>query len=94
MNTEINRLDLETHFALRNGAEALQCMRTAIERAAQEIARYEVQFQEAAGFDQKANVLNWAINHICTSIMGNARIDLAAGAQAELHAIAMRIDAQ
>jgi hypothetical protein len=93
MNTDINGLDLETHLALRNGADALQCMREAIERAAQEIARYEAQFQESAGLDQKAKVLNWAINHVCTSIMGNARIDLAAGAQAELHALAKRAEA-
>ena len=93
MNTEINQLDLETRFALRNGADALQCMREAIERAAQEIARYEEQFQNADGLDQKAKVLNWAINHVCTSIMGNARIDLAAGAQAGLHALAKRAEA-
>ena len=93
MNTEINGVDLETHLALRNGAEALQCMREAIERAAQEIARYEAHFQNADGLDQKAKVLNWAINHVCTSIMGNARIDLAAGAQAELHALAKRAEA-
>ena len=93
MNTDINGLDLETHLALRNGADALQCMREAIERAAQEIARYEVQFQEATDLGQKAKVLNWAINHLCTSIMPNARIDLAAGAQAELHALGLRADA-
>ncbi len=68
-------------------------MREAIERAAQEIARYEVQFQEATDLGQKAKVLNWAINHLCTSIMPNARIDLAAGAQAELHALGLRADA-
>jgi hypothetical protein len=93
MNTEINPPDLETRFALRNGADALQCMREAIERAAQEIARYEEQFQNAESLDQQAKVLNWAINHVCTSIMGNARIDLAASAQAELHTLAKRADA-
>lgn len=93
MNTNINGLDLETHLALRNGAEALHCMREAIERAAQEIARYEAHFQNADDLDQKAKVLNWAINHVCSSIMGNARIDLAAGAQAELYALAKRAEA-
>jgi hypothetical protein len=93
MSTGIHPRDIETHLALRNGAEALQRMREAIERTAQEIARYEVQFQEAADLGQKAKVLNWAINHLCTSIMPNARIDLAAGAQAELHALGLRADA-
>ena len=93
MNTDINGLDLETHLALRNGADALQYMREAIERAAQEIAHYEAQFQNADGLDQTAKVVNWAINHVCTSIMGNARIDLAAGAQAGLHALAKRAEA-
>ena len=71
MSTGIHPRDIETHLALRNGAEALQRMREAIERAAQEIARYEVQFQEATDLGQKAKVLNWAINHLCTSIMPN-----------------------
>ena len=54
MSTGIHPRDIETHLALRNGAEALQRMREAIERAAQEIARYEVQFQEATDLGQKA----------------------------------------
>lgn len=93
MKTTINRRDLEMGLTLRKGAEALQHMREAIERTAQEIARYELQFQEAASFDEKAKVLNWAINHLCTSILPNARIDLAASAQAELHALGQRVDA-
>ncbi len=85
--------DLETRIALRHGENALQCIRESLERAAQEIARYVGQYQEADDLDKKARVLNRAINHVCTSIMGNARIDLAAGAQAELHALAKRADA-
>ena len=85
--------DLETRIALRHGANALQCMREALERAAKEIARYEGQFAEADDLDKKAKALNRAINHLCTSVMNNARIDLAADAQAELCAIAARVEA-
>ena len=84
--------DLETSIALRHGAQALRCMREALEYAAQEIARYEQQFEKADDLDMKAKTLNWAINYICTSVMNNARIELAAAAQAELHAIAKRAD--
>lgn len=86
--------DLETRIALHHGVNALQCMREALEHAAKEIARYEGQFEEADGLDKKARVLNRAINHLCTSVMNNARIDLAADAQAELNAIATRVDTQ
>lgn len=93
MNADTARPDLETRIALRHGASALAHMREALEAAALAISRYEEQYREAADLGQNAKVLNWAINHICTSIMPNARIDLAAGAQAELHAIALRTDA-
>jgi hypothetical protein len=82
--------DLETRIALRHGADALTHMREAIERAAQELVRYEGQYHETDRLADKAKVLNWAIQHLCTSIMGNARIDLAADAQAQLHALATR----
>lgn len=85
--------DLETRIALHHGVNALQCMREALERASQEIARYEGQFAEADDLDKKARVLNRAINFLCTGVMNNARIDLAADAQAELGAIAVRMDA-
>ncbi|MFZ5635455.1 MAG: hypothetical protein ACOY82_02600 [Pseudomonadota bacterium] len=93
MNTDTVRPDLETRIALRHGASALAHMREALEAAALAISRYEEQYREAADLGQNAKVLNWAINHVCTSVLGNARVDLAADAQAELNAIATRADA-
>ncbi|TXI47130.1 MAG: hypothetical protein E6Q50_14450 [Lysobacter sp.] len=92
MNTDTSRPDLETRNALRHGASALAHMREALEAAALAISRYEEQYREAADLGQNTKVLNWAINHVCTSVLGNVRIDLAADAQAELNAIAKRTE--
>ena len=84
--------DLETRIALRHGANALQCMREALERAAKDIACCEAQFVETDDLSRKAKVLNRAIIRICTGVINNARIDLAADAQAELSAVAYRAE--
>jgi hypothetical protein len=88
MNTTLDQHQLEMRIALRHGASALQQMREAHERAVQEIARYEAHFNDATGLDEKANVLNWALTYVCTSVMPNACVNLVADAQAELRALA------
>ena len=85
--------DLETRIALLHGAKALQCMRESLERAAKDIAHCEAQFLEADNLSRKAKVLNKAIIRMCTGVINNARIDLAADAQAELSAIVARAEA-
>lgn len=85
--------DLDTRIAMRHGAYALQCMREALERAAKEIAHCEAQFLEADDLGRKAKVLNKAIIRMCTGVINNARIDLAADARAELSAISARTEA-
>ena len=39
----------------------------------------------------KAQVLNCAVAHVCTGVLPNARVDLAASAQAELYALGKRV---
>jgi dihydroxyacid dehydratase/phosphogluconate dehydratase len=93
MNTDTRHPDLETRIALRHGAHALQYMRESLERAAKDIANCEAQFLASDNLSRKAKILNAAIIRMCTGVINNARIDLAADAQAELHAIAEREDA-
>lgn len=91
MITDIDSNHFETHVALRNGASALREMRLALEYAAQKLAEYEARFEGMEGLLDKAQVLNFALAHVCTGVMPNARIDLAANAQAELYALAKRV---
>ena len=93
MNTDVDPLAFETHIALRHGACALREMRSALEHAARKLMEYEERYDEMDGLLDKAQVLNWALAHVCTGVMANARIDLAASAQAELHALGKRVDA-
>jgi hypothetical protein len=74
--------------AIGDGADALKHMRIALERAAEELARYEQRYETAESLRDKANVINWAIGYAAGSPGSNLRIDLAASAQAKLHAIA------
>jgi hypothetical protein len=91
MNTDTDHPDLDTRIALRLAADALRCMRESLERATKDIENYEAQFLKADSLGRKAKILNAAIIRICTGVINNARIDLAADAQAELHAIAERL---
>ena len=78
--------------AIRDGAEALQRAREALERAVEEIKRYEARYDDTrvetfgatSPMQAKADVLNWALGYIASSILGNARLDLIADAQAKL----------
>jgi hypothetical protein len=94
MNTDTDHPDLETRIALRLAADALRCMRESLERAANEIEHFEAQFQKVDSLSRKAKILNAAIIRMCTGVINNARIDLAADAQAELRAIAERMSTQ
>lgn len=91
MNTEIDSNHFETHVALRNRASALREMRLALEYAAQKLVEYEARYEGMEGLLDKAQVLNCAVAHVCTGVMPNARIDLAASAQAELYALGKRV---
>lgn len=84
--------DLDTRIALHHGANALRDMREELERAVKDLARFEAQFLEANDLGRKAKVLNKAIIRMCTGVINNARIDLAADAQAELSVAASRAE--
>ena len=50
----------------------------------EELDRYIVRFDNYDDLNDKAAVLNWAINHLATYIPSNVRLDLIAIAQARL----------
>lgn len=81
-------LPLDIRIAIERGGESLELIRKALLRGAQEIERYEAQYMDTSDLAELARILNRAIGHACSSILPNARIELAADAQAELQAIA------
>ncbi len=83
-------IPLDTRIAIERGADAISIMRKAMDRAELELERYEAQYAKVSNPAEKARILNRAILHVCSSILPNARIDLAADAQAELQAIAAK----
>ena len=91
MTTDIDPRQFENRVASRNGASALREMRLALEYAAQKLLEYEARYEGMEGLLDKAQVLNCAVAYLCTGVMPNARIDLAASAQAELYALGKRV---
>lgn len=58
--------------------------RAVLERTLVELDRYIERFEQADSLNNKADVLNWTLNHLTTYISCNVRLDLIAQAQAEL----------
>ncbi len=85
----MNQADYIADYAETQGREALTNARATLERGLAELDRYIAQYEEVDGLKDKANVLNWTLNHLATYVASNVRLDLFASAQAQL----MRADA-
>lgn len=70
--------------AQTKGRDALGQARATLERSLAELDRYIASYDSAEALESKADVLNWAIGHLTTYVPGNVRLDMIAGAQAEL----------
>jgi hypothetical protein len=86
----MNDADYIANHAETQGREALANARATMERALAELDHFIARYEEVEGLKHKANVLNWTLNHLATYVPNNVRLDLIAGAQAEL----MRADAR
>ena len=76
--------DYIAHYAETSGRDALANARATIQRALEELDRYIARYDEAESLKDKANVLNWTLSHLAPYVPNNVRLDLIAGAQAEL----------
>ena len=65
-----------------NAREVLNHARSTLVRALQELDAYIKAFDAAETPAQKAEVLNWTLNHLATYIAPNLRLDMIASAQA------------
>ena len=73
-----------SRYAETSGRDALANARATMQRALEELDRYIERYDEAEQLKDKANVLNWTLNHLATYVPNNVRLDMIAGAQAEL----------
>ena len=72
-----------TEQAQERGRDALAQARASLERALHELDQYSTRFEQADSLREQADVMNWTLNHLA-NIMPNLRLDMIAGAQAEL----------
>jgi hypothetical protein len=79
--------ELAAYEAKHAREQAVQQMQEAInhlQRTHYEMDRYLERMEEAATDRERAQILNWSINHLVCNIMPNLRIDLLANSQAAL----------
>jgi hypothetical protein len=85
--TSIQATELAAYEAKHAREQAVQKMQEAInhlQRTHYEMDRYLERMEEAATDRERAQILNWSINHLVCNIMPNLRIDLLANSQAAL----------
>jgi hypothetical protein len=85
--TSIQATELAAYEAKHAREQAVQQMQEAInllQRNHYEMDRYLERMEEAATDRERAQILNWSINHLVCNIMPNLRIDLLANSQAAL----------
>jgi len=85
--TSIQATELAAYEAKHAREQAVQQMQEAInhlQRTHYEMDRYLERMEEAATNRERAQILNWSINHLVCNIMPNLRIDLLANSQAAL----------
>jgi hypothetical protein len=85
--TSIQATELAAYEAKNAREQAVQQMQEAInhlQRTHYEMDRYLERMEEAATDRERAQILNWSINHLVCNIMANLRIDLLANSQAAL----------
>ncbi len=76
--------EYEARFADTSARDALSNARAVLEKALAELDHYITRYEDADGLTNKADIVNWTINHLTTYIAMNVRLDTLAGAQAAL----------
>ena len=75
--------ELEAQYNDQNALDALIAARKTLKSVMCELDRYISRLEEASSPEDKADIMNWALNHLACSIMPNLRLDLIAKAQAQ-----------
>jgi hypothetical protein len=80
----MNPTECEAQYADATAREALDSARTVLERTLIELDRTIARYEKAESLKDKADVINWTINHLTMYTPGNLRLGLLANAQAAL----------
>jgi hypothetical protein len=83
-----NKSEFTKRLAENDGEEALARARETLVRALEELDHYINKFEAANDSRLKAEILNWTLNFLSSSIANNLRLDLLANAQAKLTSLA------
>ncbi len=77
------RTDLEAQYNDKRALDAFGTARNTLEAAIRELDRYAGRLEEAQTPSDKADIMNWALNHLACNITPNLRLDMIASAQAQ-----------
>lgn len=80
---------IEANYAREKATERLQDAISTMQRSAYDLELYAEKLEGAQDDKQRAQIVNWAINHLVCNILPNFRIDLLANSQAELNKTGM-----
>ena len=86
-DTQMNPDQIKDLQARQVRAKAIECLQHAsnqLNKASYYIDEYVEKFQKARTPEERQNLVNWAINHLVSSIQPNLGIDALARAQANL----------
>lgn len=81
--------EYEANYIRRTAQERLQHSINILQGTMYEMELYLERLEQAQTDAERADLLNWAINHLVSNIMPNVRIDLLAHSQAELIGLSM-----
>lgn len=89
-DTQAALLTIEANYVREQARERIQDAINHLQRSAYELEVYEERLEAADDDQHRAQLLNWAINHLVCNILPNFRIDLLAQSQASLAVLAAR----
>ncbi len=75
---------IEANYIREKPTERLEDAINFLQRSAYDLELYAEKLEGAEDDRQRAQVMNWAINHLVCNILPNLRIELLANSQAEL----------
>lgn len=87
-NTQAKILAIEAITARVKARERLQAAINQLQRSMYDMECYAEKLATAKNDRERAQAMNWAINHLICNIQPNYRIDLLAQSQAELAVLA------
>ena len=87
-NTQAKILAIEANYVREKACDRLQAAINQLQRSMYDMECYAEKLAAAENDRDRAQAMNWAINHLVCNIQPNLRIDLLATSQSELAVLA------